>query len=312
VSRPPEGAPWPTGATRLVVLLGWPGRYSLSPAIHNAAFREQGLDLVYVVTPCAEGQVGDAIASLGSLDVVGANVTVPHKRAAMAVCDHLTEEARLIGAVNTLVWTMDGLLGDNTDAAGLHDALTADVTLAPGDATLLVGTGGAARAAAVALARLGLAVTVAGRRPDAAEDLAALARRAGAPSATSVSSEDEEALRAAVAPARLVCNATPLGMAGERLPEPCHDLTPEQVAYDLVYDPPETPFLTDARSAGAQYHNGLGMLVGQAAASYRSWTGQEPPTTTMSAVATGALLARHRDAVAQASQVAEARWDDDA
>jgi shikimate dehydrogenase len=297
VTRPPDGAPWPTAATRLVVLLGWPARYSLSPAMHNAAFRDQGLDLAYVVTPCRPGEVRAAIDTLGQLGVVGANVTVPHKLDAFAACDHHAEEAALIGAVNTLTWTADGLVGDNTDAVGLFEAIGEDAPLAASDDAVVVGTGGAARAAVVALGRAGVGVAVVGRRGEAAEDLAALAQRAGARAAAAVPLGDLDAVGEAVGGARLVCNATPLGMAGERLPAPCHALREGQVAYDLVYDPPETPFLADARAAGAQGHNGLGMLVGQAAVSYRRWTGQAPPTATMSAVATRELLRRHRAAV---------------
>jgi shikimate dehydrogenase len=92
-----------------------------------------------------------------------------------------------------------------------------------------------------------------------------------------------------VTKARLLVNATPLGMEGERLPEPFHQLTPGQVAYDLVYTPPETPFLLDAHAAGVETHHGLGMLVGQAAASYRRWTGQQAPVATMSAAALAAI-----------------------
>jgi shikimate dehydrogenase len=219
---------------------------------------------------------------------------VPHKRAVMASCDHLTEEARLVGAVNTLVWNADGLLGDNTDAVGLRDALTADVAVAGGDRLVVFGTGGAARAVAVAAGRLQAALTVVGRQRDAAEEVAAVALRAGAASAGAVDVADGAALTAALTDARIVLNATPLGMAGERLPDLFHALSAGQVAYDLIYDPPETPFLRSAHEAGAETHNGIGMLVGQAAASYQRWTGRPAPFATMSAAAIHALA--HRQA----------------
>lgn len=289
MSRPPAGAPWPTASTRMVVLLGWPGRYSLSPVLHNAAFVEQDLDLVYLVLPTRPDDLSTVVSALAATGAVGANVTVPHKRAVMAECDRLTPEAELVGAVNTLAWGSDGLLGDNTDAAGLRDAVQAEVRLTGGDATVVLGTGGAARAAAVALGRVGCEMTIVGRRPDAAEEIALLAVRAGARWASGLDVAEEHDLRTALADARLVINATPLGMDGERLPEPFHELSAGQVAYDLVYQPPETPFLRSAHERGVAAHHGLGMLVAQAAAAYRRWTGREAPVATMSAAALGAL-----------------------
>lgn len=292
----PASAPWPTASTRPVGVLGWPVRHSLSPVMHNAAFVEQGLDLVYLAVPAPPDRLREVVVALGAMEAVGANVTVPHKLAVRELCDHRTEEADLVGAVNTLAWTTDGLLGDNTDATGLRDALEEDVGLGPGRRALIVGTGGAARAAAVAAGRLGLHLTVAGRRPDAAEEVATLTERAGGPAATACDLADDGALGRAVASVEVVINATPLGMAGESLPEPCHRLSPDQIAYDLIYSPPQTPFLRAAGARGAEAHHGLSMLVGQAAASYRRWIGRAAPRATMSAAALAALAhANERD-----------------
>jgi shikimate dehydrogenase len=280
---------WPAASTRPVAVLGWPVRHSLSPVLHNAAFAEADLDLVYLALPVPPERLAEVVAALGAVEALGANVTVPHKVAVADLCDVLTEEARLIGAVNTLHFTDEGLVGDNTDATGLRDALERDVGLAAGQPALLLGTGGAARAAAVAAGRLGLSMVVAGRRPDAAAEIAALATTAGAADAVACDLRDEDALSEAVTRARLVVNTTPLGMAGESLPGPCHRLTAEQVAYDLVYTPARTPFLADAERAGAAVHNGLGMLVGQAAASFERWTGRPAPRETMLAAAQRAL-----------------------
>lgn len=257
--------------------------------IHNAAFRELDLDLVYVALPTPEDDLGTVVRALGAVQAAGANVTLPHKQEVVACCDVLTDEAELVGAVNTLAWTTDGLLGDNTDAVGLQSTLTRDVGLADDTPAVILGTGGAARAAMVALGRLGAPVTVVGRRPDAAARLAGLAGRAGAPSGTAVDLDDDAQVRVAVAGAGLVVNATPLGMEGESLPAPFHELEPGQVAYDLVYTPPRTPFLEAARGRGVESHHGLGMLVAQAGASFRRWTGQSPPLGTMSAAATAVL-----------------------
>ena len=290
----PHSPAWPTAATRPVFLLGWPARHSLSPVLHNAAFRAARLDLVYLAAPVPPDHVVEVVHALKMMGAVGANVTVPHKRAVVAACDHLTDEAQLIGAVNTLHVTEDGLLGDNTDARGLLRALEEDVAQVRGDRFVLLGTGGAARAAAVAIGRLEASVHVIGRRQDAAGDIAALARRAGSPHAEVVvlGSDGQATLASAVAAAQVVINATPLGMAGEELPAPLHALEPGQVAYDLVYEPAQTPFLAAARARGAAAHNGLAMLLGQAAVAYERWTGQDAPVEVMRAAVDQVLRAR--------------------
>lgn len=292
MTAPAVARGWPAATTRPVAVLGWPVRHSLSPVMHNAAFAERRLDLVYLALPVPAERLAEVVATLGAVEAVGANVTVPHKVAVADLCDDLTAEARLVGAVNTLTWTAEGLVGDNTDATGLRDAIAADVGPAPGTRTLLVGTGGAARAAAVAAGRLGLTVVAAGRRPRAAARIAELAETAGSPEASSLDLADEAVLTEAVAGARLVVNTTPLGMEGESLPAPCHRLTAEQVAYDLVYGPVRTPFLGDAERRGAATHDGLGMLVGQAAVSFERWTGERAPRETMLAAARRAMSDR--------------------
>ena len=286
---PDDGSPWPSATTRPVVLLGWPARHSRSPQLHNAAFAAEGLDLVYLALPVPPAALDDVVASLGQVEAVGANVTVPHKQTVVASCDRLTPEAELIGAVNTLVWDGDGLLGDNTDATGLRDALAADLTPPPaaGERYVLLGTGGAARAAAVAVGRLAGEVVVVGRRFDAAAELADLAERAGASGASTCHLDDQRAVAGAVAVSRTVINATPLGMQGEPLPLPVERLGPGQVAYDLVYGASVPPFLRDAAAAGALAVGGLGMLVHQAAASFERWTGRPAPLARMLEVAAG-------------------------
>ena len=281
-----------TASTRLVALLGWPARHSISPAMHNAAFEEQSLDLVYLALPTPPDRLHTVIDALAAVGAVGANVTVPHKRTALRRCDETTDEAQLVGAVNTLVWTTDGLLGDNTDARGLHRVLSEELGLRSGLRAVILGTGGGARATAVALGRMAADVNVVGRDDQAAGDVAELAGEAGAESWSSTTSADLAEVERAVAAADLVINATPLGMGSERLPEPFHELRNHQVAYDLVYNPPETPFLADARAAGAEAHHGLGMLVAQAALSYRRWTGREAPAAILSAAALSALTPR--------------------
>lgn len=288
-----------TARTRLLVLLGHPVEHSVSPAMHNAAIAAAGLDLVYVAADVAPDTLGTALDGLAALGALGANLTVPHKQAVAASCTSTTAEAAAVGAVNTVVFGPDGPHGDNTDVAGFAAGLPAG--LGTGSAVVL-GAGGAARAVVVALARDGWAVTVAARRPSVARELADLVE---AP-VTVVAVDDETALAVAVRDAGLVVNATPLGWHGEALPAPLHRLTPDQVAYDLNYADRPSPFLADAAERGAIVVDGLAMVVGQAAAAFRTWTGVEPDVTEMNAAARAARAA-HRagdEAGATATEVA--------
>jgi shikimate dehydrogenase len=276
-----------------LVLLGWPVAHSRSPAMHNAASTHLGLPLRYRALAVAPEELDDVVVALGACGVRGANVTVPHKLAVMPHCDVLTDEARLVGAVNTLTWersprpdVVDARLeGHNTDAVGLQAALAEDVGDLVGSRVLLVGTGGAARAAAVALVRAGAVVTVAGRDPRgcaAILEVVTATDQVGGAARGSIDLLDSARLTAEVGESRMVLNATSLGLAGEHLPLPCETLRADQVAYDLVYRP-ETPFLAAARGVGAQAYGGLGMLVHQAAAAFTRWAGFEAPVGVMKA-----------------------------
>lgn len=268
-----------SGTTRLAAVLGWPVAHSASPAILNAAFAATGVDAVHVALAVAPDDLATVVGALRAVGALGANVTVPHKVAVMDHCDRLTDEARLVGAVNLLRREGDALVGDNCDAAGLAAALASDVGTLTGEVALVVGTGGAARAAVVALSREGAVVSVAGRRPDAALELVALAAAPG----RALDLADGVALAGEVERARIVVNATTLGMRDEPLPAPCHALGPEQVAYDLVYRPEPPPFLVDATAAGAGAFDGTGMLVHQAAIAFERWTGVAAPLEVMRA-----------------------------
>jgi shikimate dehydrogenase len=196
---------------------------------------------------------------------------MPHKQDAAWTCDRLTPEATVLGAVNTVVPTDDGLLGASTDGEGFLRSVRDHGVDPAGGAALVLGAGGAARAIALALAEAGAPVTVAARRLDAAETVAGLAPGA---EATTI---------AACEPGRfsLVVNATPVGMQGEA---PAIDpalLNPGQFVVDTVYHPMETPLLAAARDRGIAVANGLGMLVHQAALAFELWTGFEAPLEAM-------------------------------
>lgn len=276
---------WPSkGAGPTCGVIGWPVTYSLSPAIHNAAFAELGMDWTYVHLPVPEGRMPEAAQRLGSEGWAGANVTIPHKTAAAEVADWLSEDAAALNAVNTLApLEGGGLAGHNTDAPGFARFLSEDADWEPeGRSALIYGAGGAARACALSLARGGIdRLAVAVRDPGRATALVRLAEEAGA-RAEAIPFE-----RAAYELADLVVNSTPLGREGEELPLP--PLGISTVVVDLLYVPPTTPMLATAAEAGARTFGGLGLLVHQAALSFELWTGRSPSVNTMREAALRAL-----------------------
>jgi shikimate dehydrogenase len=283
VTAPGEPAPpaprTPTGTTALYAVIGDPVRHSLSPVLHNAAFAALGVDAVYVALPVPSGSGAAAVRAMPTLGIRGLNVTMPHKADAAAACDELTDDAARLGAANTVTLREDGtLLGDSTDGEGFVRSLLDEGLDPAGRRVAVIGAGGAARSVVLALGRRGAAVTVRGRRPEAAAATVALAPGAvvGPPPAD----------------ADLVVNATPLGMDGRSLPWPVADLPATAVVVDLVYHPAETPWLAAARAAGRRTVNGLGMLLHQAALADERWTGRPAPIGAMRAAVEHALAAR--------------------
>lgn len=274
------------GSTGVLGVMGWPVAHSLSPAIHGAAFAALGLDKVYVALPVPPGMVPEALAGLRALGLEGANVTMPHKSAVADGVDELSDDARLLRAVNTVVVDGQRLAGHNTDAPGFDRFLRRDAGFdAQGRTALLYGAGGAARACALALARAGLTrLVVAARTPARAAELAEVIE--DLPTELVPVAFDD----APGHPADLVVNATPLGVADETLPLP--SLGAETVVVDLLYHPAQTPLLRSARDAGATAFGGLGLLLHQAALSFELWTGQVAPLDVMSAAALATLAER--------------------
>jgi shikimate dehydrogenase len=267
---------------RFAGVLGWPLEHTLSPAIHNAAFRRAGIDCTYLAFEVPPEDLAAAVRGLRALGVYGANVTMPHKERVADLLDEVTGDAAVLRVVNTIAPLSGRLIGHNTDVAGFTAVLTDDAGYSPeGRRAVVLGAGGAARAVVKALGDLGAAsIVVVARDPERATWVQEIATAAEAVS--------WERAQEAAAAADCVVNATPLGMEGEH-PLPGADFRPGQLVYDLVYRPPATPLVESARAQGADAWGGLGMLVHQAAASFRIWTGTEAPIEAMSAAALHAI-----------------------
>ena len=262
-----------SGSTRLYGIMGYPIGHSLSPLMHTLAFRHHGLDAVYLPFSVAPQDLGRAVAGSVALGVAGFNVTIPHKESIMACLDEVTDEAKAIGAVNT-VHVRDGhTTGHNTDGAGFLQPLQDLGASLNQWSVCVLGAGGAARALAAALLNAGCPqLVITNRTPARSERLAAdLQNRFAAAEVRAAPIADAAD---AARQSRLVVNATSIGMhEGDAPVLPSRCFRPGQIVYDIVYRPLNTPFLRDARAAGATTIGGLDMLMGQGAAAFTIWTG---------------------------------------
>ena len=283
------------GTTKLLGVLGWPVEHSMSPVMHNAAIQAAGLNACYVPFPCPPEALGEVVAGLRGMGFLGANLTIPHKQAVIEHLDGLSDESRFTGSVNTLYWEGDRLMGTTTDAPGAVLNLRQAGIEIDGKRVTILGTGGAARALAFVLARghcLGAGgqretfrlpeLTLLGRDPDKAErlshDIAA-----GSAAGTAVRSGLLAEYAALASEADLVINCTSAGMTPDIQGCPIDPalLDPRQVVHDIVYQPRETVLLREAQRRGCQTVEGIGMLVHQGAASFRTWFGRDPDTEVM-------------------------------
>jgi 3-dehydroquinate dehydratase/shikimate dehydrogenase len=270
-----------TESSDLYGVVGFPVSHSLSPAMHNAAFAAMKLDAVYLPLPAAS--VDDFVAFGRALGVKGASVTIPHKVAMLDRLDEVDAVARRVGAVNTIRVTDGRWMGTNTDVQGFLQPLAERVPLHGLRASIL-GSGGAARAVAVALASSGCRVRVHARSPEHAGKVAALTSTDVGPFPPERGSWD------------LLVNCTPVGMYPhiDETPVAAGDLTGRYV-YDLIYNPADTRLLRDAAYAGCETIGGLEMLIAQAREQFHWWTGVRPPAEVMREAALTHLAEFKRD-----------------
>ncbi len=281
-----------TGATKTVGVFGYPVTHSLSPAMQNAAIESAGLDMVYLPFSVEPSKLREAVSAVRALNMAGVNLTIPHKEAVMEYLDEISDEARIIGAVNTIVNDNGRLIGYNTDGRGYLQSVREEAGFEPaGKSIVIIGAGGAARGIINALAREGAAsIAIANRTIPRAERLAAEFKPLyPAVTITPLPLEGDH-LRATLQSASLVVNTTSLGMEGRGKVDIALDELPKHsTVSDIVYNPRTTDLFRRAADLGLAAHGGLGMFVCQGALGFTLWTGREAPVAVMRSAAEEAL-----------------------
>jgi shikimate dehydrogenase len=279
-----------SAATTVYGIFGYPVSHSLSPLMHNAAFSALCIDSVYLAFCVAPEELEVATKAIRALGVSGINVTIPHKQSIMPFLDEIAEDARLVGAVNTVLNDCGVLKGFNTDVRGFLIATEKELGFSPeGKVITVLGAGGAARAVVTGVALNGAKrIYVLNRTPERAWQLAEEFRaiflevefRAGTLDDASMCLPETD----------LLVNSTSAGMKGApALSLDLRALKRGASVYDLVYVPVQTPLVAQARSLGFRATSGLGMLVFQGAESFEIWTGRKAPTDVMEKAITLAL-----------------------
>ena len=267
--------------TKRVVLIGHPVAHSLSGAMQQAAFDARGIDAAYELWDRPPIDLPDAIAEVRGDDFLGANVTIPHKERVVPLIDRLTEEAHATGAVNTITREGRRLVGHNTDAPGFSAALDRLVGRAkmPRQAVVL-GAGGGARAVVYGLIREGFTrIVVFNRHLHRAEALVKHFGKSAAHMELRAMPWHPSIIESELAKAKILVNATSIGLTSDESPIPAEVLTPELLVLDLIYN--RTPLLRDAEAVGAIAQDGETMLLHQGAAAFTLWTGQAAPLDVM-------------------------------
>ncbi|MEP6573107.1 MAG: shikimate dehydrogenase [Gemmatimonadota bacterium] len=262
-------------SSRVFAILGSPVAHSLSPTMHNAAFRALGLDAVYIALRCDPGQVEHLIRAIGAAGG-GGNVTVPHKETAVSAIDRPSDAMRRVGACNTFWGEHGATAGDNTDIEGLNVALQ-DLD-APATAWLVAGTGGGARAVVGAAREKGVAIAVRSRDPERRRKFEEWTRASGVTVTAPASCE-------------VLINTTPLGLTyTDHLPIALDEAPGACVALDMVYQRGETVWTRSMRQSGLRAADGRGLLVAQGAAAFQRWfPAESPPIDIMRAAVDDAL-----------------------
>lgn len=266
------------GSTKIAIVIGHPIKHSMSPIMHNKAFKHLGIDCCYIALDIKPEGIEPFIKGLKYTNILGVNVTIPHKTAVIPYLDELSEEAKVLKAVNTIKISEGKLIGYNTDVYGFERCLEGlDVA---NSSALLIGAGGAGKAVAYTLCKLNIKkLFITNRTEERAKQLIEFLTALFNREIVFIPLDKLDALGVM----DIIVNATPLGMEGieENLRIPNSIIGRETTAIDLVYNPPKTEFLKLAETLGAKTLNGIKMLVYQGSASFKIWTDVEPPIEIM-------------------------------
>ena len=268
------------GYTRLAAVVANPIKHSISPFIHNSAFEATGINGVYLAWEVEVSDLAETFANIRRYQMFGINLSMPYKEEVIPYLDELSDEVRLIGAVNTVVNQEGTLIGYNTDGKGFFKSLPSFTIL--GKKMTLLGAGGAAKAILAQAILDGASQVSVFVRSTSMEKTKAYLETLQNETGFRVdlyALEEHSVLQERIAASDLLVNATSVGMDGKSSPVPENLLLPENLLVaDIIYQPFETPFLQWAKSQGNVAVNGLGMLLYQAAEAFKLWTGKDMPT----------------------------------
>lgn len=259
-----------------LAVIGYPIAHSLSPTMHNAGYEAVHKKAIYHKFAVKPEELKEAVLGLKALGFRGWNVTIPHKETILPLCDELTEEAKLAGAVNT-VKVQDGkLIGHNTDGVGFVQSLQEHMDLTPHKHIVLLGAGGAAKGIAMALAPLGVTIHVLNRTKAKAQQLVEQIQSIGGQAILEEWAQGEWLNKG-----DCIIQTTSIGLKMEDYPFSLQGISPDTLVIDIIFNPWETPFLKEAKSLGCKTVNGMEMLLYQGAKAWEFWFAEEAPVSVM-------------------------------
>ncbi|RJQ54426.1 MAG: shikimate dehydrogenase [Actinobacteria bacterium] len=295
------------GETRLAGIIGHPLTYTLSPAMHNAAFERLNMNFAYVPLIVGPESLYEAVRGLRALGFIGVNVTMPHKETVLPFMDDVASYAEMVGAVNTIHIKDGRITGYNTDGRAFIASLESDGGFDPaGKSVVILGAGGAARsvAASLCLAKA-RCLTIVNRSIERAQALVETMSMRFAGCSLVAMTPTDAAVEKAVKSSDLLVSAIPVGLDATELPPALQFVSKKQLVFDLVYTPAKTPVVEAAEAKGARGINGLGMLVYQGANAFEIWTQRTPPVDVMLEAAREALSSDTKEEPARSNPVDE-------
>lgn len=269
------------GTTGLTGLIGYPLKHSRSPHMHNSSFQKLGLDFVYLAFEVEDGKIEEGINAMKTFNAIGFNVTMPHKEKVVKFLDEVSEDAKLIGSVNTVLNKDGKMIGYNTDGRGFVKALEMSDIEYKGRKVVVLGSGGAARAVAIQLAFDGASeVVIANRTQSKAEEIANTINENIYTSHGRVVDLKDSTLKDELLDSSILVNCTSVGMKDtiDKSVINNSDVFHKGLfVVDIIYDPLKTKFLSMAEEAGCRVMNGIDMMIYQGALAFKIWTGVEMP-----------------------------------